>query len=83
MVAGLVDLAVALVAFLVGAGFAAMGSAAERRGRERAAVVSTSLPRVVTVSGTVERVDALTGVLAVDAVFFFGGIVTDDRQTMR
>lgn len=82
MVAGLVDLAVALVAFLVGAGVAATGSVAERRGRERAAVVTSLLRVVVTVSGTVERVDALTGVLAVDAVFFFGGIVTDDRQTM-
>lgn len=38
-------------------------------------MVSYSLPRfVVTVSGTAEPVDGLTGVLAVEAVFFFGGI---------
>lgn len=75
----MVDLAVDLVAglavFFVSAGAATTGSAAARRGRASAAVVSISFPRcVVTVSGTVGRVDVFAGVLAV-AAFFFGGMV--------
>ena len=73
----MVDFVAGLVTFFfAGAGVAPTGSAAVRRGRARAAVVSISFPLfVVTVSGTVERVDGLTGVLAVAMDFFFGGIV--------
>ena len=75
-------IAAVLVTFFA-AGAAAVGSAAVRRGRAIAAVVSYSLPRsVATVANTAgpsDRVDARTGVLApaLDAPlsFFLGGIL--------